>query len=369
MGADNRGPFLLTIGVPTYNRCAALKSLLEMIEREVPKGAPVEVLVSDNASPDETERVVQDFARASPLKCAYNRNAANVGFDGNILSVYQKAHGQYVWFLADDDYIEPGGVKHLLDALEGADGACGVVINNVRNGLQDGDWADLVPYAQTGIRMRAAVGRRARVEGERERLTVVLTASQVSTCVVRRYDEPFPEGPGGGHMHERLANLSLLRVPFYLITDKPVVRGGPSWWTRWFMDAVMFGIRELYGAPDMMLSQELQDVVTTQTCKLGLRLLACRHRRKIEVSYPEPDSGFICRLKAAYGDAYAMLEPDVLKAVQAAKHKKRDRLLFLLSSPFFFAFKVFEIVIRPRLQFWASLLRCKMRPAGTRSQP
>lgn len=356
MEAQEHPDTVLTIGIPTFNRCGALTALLEQVESETPDGAPVEILVSSNASTDETEQAVHGAAARSRHRYTYHRNADNVGFDGNILEVYRRAKGRYVWFLADDDTIEPGGVRALLAALQGqAD--CGLVINNVRHGIRDGAQADLVPYSPTGIRMRMRVGHRAAVTNEQERLTVVLGASQISSCVVRKYDEPFPDGPGGGHMQERLANLSLLRTPFYFMTAEPVIRGGPSWWTFWFMEAVMFGIRRLYAEPDMRVSQALSDLVATQTCKVGLYLLTQRHRRAIPISFPEIDDALVARLKEAYGDAYAMLDPSVRKALRAARHPRRDRFLFLAISPFYYGWRVLELIVLPRLRFQVGAFR------------
>lgn len=347
---------LLTIGIPTYNRSGALKRLLAQIEAETPEGASVELLISDNASTDDSEQVVRQASSVSRMNYSYYRNATNLGFDGNITAIYQKAKGSYVWFLADDDLIEPDGVRALLKVLQDT-GECGLIINNVRCGIQDGGLTDLVPYSPTGIKMHMRVGIRAAITNELERLAVVLSASQISTCVVRKFIEPFQEGPGGNHMQERLANLSLLRLPYYYVTKDPIVKGGPSWWTFWFMEAVMFGIRDLYAAPDMKISKKNVDIVTTQTCKVGLQLLALRYRRAIHVSYPEIDDALVNRLKSVYGDAYVMIEKAVDKARRAARHKKRDRILFVMICPFYYATKAVEMMLLPRLQTWTSSIR------------
>ena len=349
---------LLTLGIPTYNRAYAVRELLSRLEAEMPDAAPVEVLVSDNASEDDTREAVQSKIGRCKLNISYCRNETNVGFDGNVLAIYRKAKGQYVWYMGDDDRIEPGGIGTLLRHLAAIE-PCGLVVCNVRNGMQDGTYSDLVPYFPSGEKVRMRVGVRTVVSDDRERLAALMSASQISTCVVRRYGDEVKDGPGGGHMHERLANLSLLRTPYYYIVPEPIVGGGAKYWSYWFMEAVLYGIRELYTAPDMAFSRRVADVVTTQTCKAGLKLMAMRYWRPLVVDYPEIDAAMIERLKLTYGDAYGLIERDADKAVRAREHRKRDRLAFVMILPFYYGFKAWQIVVWPVCRRWLSLLRTK----------
>ena len=52
----NTGRPLLTIAIPTYNRSEDLAGLLEVLEPQLAEFPQVEVLVSDNASTDDTPR-------------------------------------------------------------------------------------------------------------------------------------------------------------------------------------------------------------------------------------------------------------------------------------------------------------------------
>ena len=333
----------------------------------MPSHVHVEVLVSDNASTDNTAAVVKAEIEKGLLNLVYYRNPVNLGFDGNIFEIYRRAQGQYVWFMGDDDHIEPGGIKALVGHLLRVE-PCGVVVNNVRGGACDGDYTDLIPHSPVGQKIRLRLGKRVKIATERERLAIVIQVGQISTCVVRKYGEDVRVGPGGGHMHERLANLSLLKNPHYYFVPEPVIGGGPTYWSHWFMEAVMFGIRELYAEPDMGFSRELVDLVSTQTCKTGLRLLRMRYWRPLKVDYPEIDEEMIIKLKRAYKDAYALIEPDVLMAVRARKHKKRDRLVFLIIRPFYFGYKAWQLLVLPKLKHWSSLLRLRLAFVPTRSK-
>ena len=110
---------LLTIAIPTYNRAGCLRELLSVLTDQLKNEPRVELLISDNASPDETPAVVKDFV-ARGLQLRYIRNAQNVGPDANFLQCFEQARGKYVWLFSDDDLIVPGGVAKILGYCEAA---------------------------------------------------------------------------------------------------------------------------------------------------------------------------------------------------------------------------------------------------------
>ncbi len=104
---------LLTIAIPTYNRAGYLKELLSVLADQLRDEPRVELIISDNASPDETPSVVQDFV-VRGLRVRYIRNAQNIGPDANFLQCFEQARGKYVWLFSDDDLIIPGGLAKIL---------------------------------------------------------------------------------------------------------------------------------------------------------------------------------------------------------------------------------------------------------------
>jgi abequosyltransferase len=110
----------LTIAIPTYKRASCLKDLLSVLAVQIKDEPRVELLISDNASPDETPSVVQEFA-AHGLCIRYVRNAQNIGADANFLQCFEQARGRYVWLFSDDDLIVPGGIAKILTYCEAAD--------------------------------------------------------------------------------------------------------------------------------------------------------------------------------------------------------------------------------------------------------
>ena len=111
---------LLTIAVPTYNRAGYLRELLSGLVDQLKNESGVEFIISDNASPDDTPAVVQEFI-ARGLCVRYIRNTQNIGPDANFLQCFEQARGKYVWLFSDDDLIVPGGVAKILGYCEAAD--------------------------------------------------------------------------------------------------------------------------------------------------------------------------------------------------------------------------------------------------------
>jgi abequosyltransferase len=111
---------LLTIAIPTYNRAWCLRELLPVLEGQLKNESRVELIISDNASPDETPSVVQEFGNRG-LRVKYIRNPENIGPDGNFLQCFEQARGKYVWLFSDDDLIVPGGLAKILNYCQSAE--------------------------------------------------------------------------------------------------------------------------------------------------------------------------------------------------------------------------------------------------------
>ena len=106
---------ILSICIPTYNRLPFLKELLPAILRQVDAGRDeVEVVVSDNASTDDTA----DYLRSLLNPCLrWWTNETNIGGDRNFLKCVAEARGEYVWLFGDDDIMPAGAVDMVLDFL------------------------------------------------------------------------------------------------------------------------------------------------------------------------------------------------------------------------------------------------------------
>lgn len=129
MTADDRtgvGP-LLTIAIPTWNRSAYLAANLAQLacELEAVARGTVDIVVSDNCSPDDTPDVVRQASERG-LPVHYVRNERNLGWALNFAQAFDLARGKYVLLLGDDDLFVDGALRLLVDRLTETD--YGVVI-------------------------------------------------------------------------------------------------------------------------------------------------------------------------------------------------------------------------------------------------
>jgi len=109
---------LLSICIPTYNRAEFLKDALDSIITQINENNNVEICVSDNASEDNTEDLVIEYQRKSPIPIIYHKNEKNMGADYNFMKAVEIANGEYCWLLGSDDIIEEGGVDTILIEIE-----------------------------------------------------------------------------------------------------------------------------------------------------------------------------------------------------------------------------------------------------------
>lgn len=92
----------VSIIIPTYNRAGRLTKAIESALAQDYKN--LEVIVSDNASQDETKQAVMKYTGDSRFR--YFRNSTNIGMRLNFRkSLYEYATGEWAIFLADDDYF------------------------------------------------------------------------------------------------------------------------------------------------------------------------------------------------------------------------------------------------------------------------
>ena len=122
----------LSICTPTYNRSGLLAELLDRIGEEVPGALAnrIEIVISDNASSDDTPAVVERYRKHLP-NLTVVRHAENLGFDRNMLAAVASASGRYCWLMGDDDLPLPGSIARVLAVLDEYPDLCGMTIDRV----------------------------------------------------------------------------------------------------------------------------------------------------------------------------------------------------------------------------------------------
>lgn len=110
----------LSICIPTYNRAKFLDEAIESVVTQVTEDIKdnVELCISDNASTDNTEEIVEKWKKQSSISIVYHKNEENFGADRNFLKVVEIANGGYCWFLGSDDKIVNGTIEIILSQIE-----------------------------------------------------------------------------------------------------------------------------------------------------------------------------------------------------------------------------------------------------------
>jgi glycosyltransferase involved in cell wall biosynthesis len=113
---------ILSILVPTYNRSKYLLKnldLLNIIISEINELNVIEIVISNNCSPDDTDVKVKETILKYPnLKIQYFNQIENIGLEKNALFVLNKAIGEFVMYLGDDDYLEKEYLSGVINHLQ-----------------------------------------------------------------------------------------------------------------------------------------------------------------------------------------------------------------------------------------------------------
>ena len=94
---------ILTI-LTTYRRPMLLKRAINSVLKQT--YSDFEVCIYDNASDDQTEEIVQGFAKRDS-RVKYHRHPENIGMMPNYQFALDRIEAPYFSLLSDDDYLLP----------------------------------------------------------------------------------------------------------------------------------------------------------------------------------------------------------------------------------------------------------------------
>jgi abequosyltransferase len=79
----------------------------------------VEIVIVDNHSTDDTEKVVNSFRRENEfIAIKFVCNKENIGADRNFLKAVSEASGKYCWLMGSDDKLASGSIVKILNKLK-----------------------------------------------------------------------------------------------------------------------------------------------------------------------------------------------------------------------------------------------------------
>jgi len=111
---------IISICIPTYNRVKTLKEWLESITKqfdgEIEK--KIEIIIADDASPDlSIEPMVKEFMKKYD-NIRYYRYEKNMRLSSNLTHVTTYANWEYLWLMADDDWMTDFALRYTLEIIE-----------------------------------------------------------------------------------------------------------------------------------------------------------------------------------------------------------------------------------------------------------
>lgn len=114
---------LLSICIPTYNRASLLERALESIVADpvFQNTDKVEVIISDNCSPDNTQEVGLKYQTQYPDKIRYIRLAEPITGDENFIRVLNEGRGQYLKLNNDRVFFKENALSETINILENND--------------------------------------------------------------------------------------------------------------------------------------------------------------------------------------------------------------------------------------------------------
>jgi glycosyltransferase involved in cell wall biosynthesis len=123
----------VSIIIPTYNRARYLKEAIQSILNQT--FDDFEIIVTDNASTDDTELIVYSF---NEKRIKYFKNKENLGVVKNHNLALSKCTGEYIQIFSDDDLMDLNNLKLKVSILDKYQNV-GLVHSNVRTINSNGE--------------------------------------------------------------------------------------------------------------------------------------------------------------------------------------------------------------------------------------
>lgn len=118
-----------SVCIPAYNRARHLAPLLDSILAQ--DYEDFEIVLCEDRSPerDAIVAIADDYLQKYPGKLRIFLNEHNLGYDGNVRNLVEKAAGEYCFFMGNDDLMCPDALRVAADVIDRHDGV-GVVIRS-----------------------------------------------------------------------------------------------------------------------------------------------------------------------------------------------------------------------------------------------
>ncbi|MGL5964481.1 MAG: glycosyltransferase family 2 protein, partial [Fusobacteriaceae bacterium] len=106
---------LISVCIPVYNGDKYLEKTLKSLVNQTYKN--LEILIGDNGSVDNTEKIVKKFQKIDN-RIKYIKNNENLGYFGNCNNLISKSLGKYIAIYHADDIYDLKIIEKQVNSLE-----------------------------------------------------------------------------------------------------------------------------------------------------------------------------------------------------------------------------------------------------------
>jgi len=107
---------ILTIGIPSYERLEPLRRLVSQI-LDSGLSEHIELLIIDDGRKKTVLDFLNSFMPNSRGELTVLENSGNVGYALTFFRMFEECKTKYLLMMADDDFIDPSGIRELLNCL------------------------------------------------------------------------------------------------------------------------------------------------------------------------------------------------------------------------------------------------------------
>ncbi len=102
---------LISICIPTYNRPALLKEALQSCFDQSYR--PLQIVIGDDSKHDDSADLVASIVAPPGVEISYRHHRPGLGQAGNVNDLFERAKGDRLVLLHDDDLLSPNAVTDL----------------------------------------------------------------------------------------------------------------------------------------------------------------------------------------------------------------------------------------------------------------
>lgn len=115
-----RGPRrkLFSICIPAYNRARHLGTLLDSIVAQNFRDFEIVICEDMSREREQIASIVRQYQSRYPELLRYFENDENLGYDGNIRNLVQKASGEFCFFMGNDDVMCEGALENTASVIQ-----------------------------------------------------------------------------------------------------------------------------------------------------------------------------------------------------------------------------------------------------------